>query len=425
VQSAAERVISAVRDGTRNAMRFVGSQPTAWKVTAGRGALGFLAHYMLDPYLVVYVVGLGLTATQFGAIRLAAGIAAAFLAPFVGGLPDRWGLKRIYLVGLGLMVLGYLFFGLSGTITFAIVAFLVSYLGERVTGLSCGIACANSLSAESRATAMCLCETVSGGAIGMLAPLLGGAIVTASGGVGTQGIRPLFLVAAFVMLCAWGLVWWKLPNLGRGEATRATVRSMFSDLVAFLTNERYLKGWLAISCLMGLVFGILLPFTKLYAHEIRGAGSLVLGGMTTGFALSSLILGYPVGRHADRWGRKRVILWLTPLLWVSCLLFIFARGPVVLVFAATLQGFVTIRGVVISAMHREIVARDRMGKWLGLVGLCFSLSAALGSYAGGLIWDHLGPVYVFVVPVLVEVVLFVPLLVKLPETLHLRINRDA
>jgi len=59
------------------------------------------------------------------------------------------------------------------------------------------------------------------------------------------------------------------------------------------------------------------------------------------------------------------------------------------------------------------------------VGLCFSLSAALGSYAGGLIWDHLGPVYVFVVPVLVEVVLFVPLLVKLPETLHLRINRDA
>ena len=52
---------------------------------------------------------------------------------------------------------------------------------------------------------------------------------------------------------------------------------------------------------------MVLPFTQVFAHEMKGAEQYVLGVMVTGSALTPLVLGIPLGRLADRVGRKKVL----------------------------------------------------------------------------------------------------------------------
>jgi hypothetical protein len=43
--------------------------------------------------------------------------------------------------------------------------------------------------------------------------------------------------------------------------------------------------------------------------------------------------------------------------------------------------------------------------------------------AAGMIWDQLGPHYVFLAFILIDLLLRAPLLMSMPETLKLRLNR--
>ena len=49
------------------------------------------------------------------------------------------------------------------------------------------------------------------------------------------------------------------------------------------------------------------PFATVFAHEFKGADEIVLGAMVTGAALTSVLFGIPLGRLADKVGRKRVL----------------------------------------------------------------------------------------------------------------------
>jgi hypothetical protein len=53
-----------------------------------------------------------------------------------------------------------------------------------------------------------------------------------------------------------------------------------------------------------------------------------------------------------------------------------------------------------------------------LIGLCLGLASIPGSIVGGLIWERLGPMWVFLIPILVEFFIRMPLLHTVPETLH-------
>jgi hypothetical protein len=65
----------------------------------------------------------------------------------------------------------------------------------------------------------------------------------------------------------------------------------------------------------------------------------------------------------------------------------------------------------------ELVPVERMGKWSGVLGLFRGLVTIPAPLIGGLIWRKLGPMYVFIIPLAVDLLLRIPLLVTIPETL--------
>ena len=146
----------------------------------------------------------------------------------------------------------------------------------------------------------------------------------------------------------------------------------------------------------------------------------VLATMVTAQAVTSTLMGYPVGVLADRFGRKRVLIATTILFWLSMLLLIVAPSPAVLILAGVLQGFYYISQPLTGAIQRELVSQDVMGTWIGLNKFTNAILSAVMASVGGLIYDNIGPQYVFLAFIAIDALIRMPLLVSLPETLHLQ-----
>jgi MFS family permease len=145
--------------------------------------------------------------------------------------------------------------------------------------------------------------------------------------------------------------------------------------------------------------------------------------MITGSALASIIFAIPLGRLADKIGRKKVLYITMPLFWISNLMLVWSPKPAFLLTAGVLQGFYFIGTPISGAMERELVPPEQMGRWLGITRFSRMFLNAFLAIIGGMIWDKVGPEYVFLAFIVIDLFLRVPLLISMPETLRLQFNR--
>ena len=139
--------------------------------------------------------------------------------------------------------------------------------------------------------------------------------------------------------------------------------------------------------------------------------------MATATVVATLVVGIPLGRLADRIGRKRVIYLLTPLWYASNLLLAFSPGPITLVLSAVLLVAYNIGSGATSAMTLEVVPLEEQGRWAGLLGLFVGLVTIPAPIIGGLVWREVGPMYVFLIPIAFDLLFRIPLLTTVSETL--------
>ena len=397
---------------------FLKRQARDWKITAVRTSVFRFFYQMLLPYMSIYTLALGATGTQLGIINSVGMAAAGLLGPFTGWIIDRIGTKRIYLVGITLLFISWSIYGMAQSWQIIIIAMLVYWLGFRTSAHSCSVICGNSLAAGDRVTAMSCCEALAAGLLGMAGPVLGALLVNTFGGVNINGIRPLFFIASVGMIGTFLLVLTQLSNRRWGNLGE-TKPDFLKDLSQVFRQGRNLKRFLVISVITYLPIGMVIPFTQPFANEVKGADEFILGAMVTGFALIPLVLGIPLGRLADKLGRKKVLYWIAPLIWASNLMLIWAPNSMFLIASGVLQGFIYINLVIVGAMEFELVPPEHMGRWMGITGffrMCFSAFAAL---IAGVIWDNIGPQYVFLGVVGIDLLIRIPLLIGMPETLDL------
>ena len=397
---------------------FLRRQQRDWVVTVVRTSLDRLAYQMVFPYLSIYIIALGATATQLGLVNSLGMLVAGLAGPFTGWLIDRHGPRSFYLAGIALLAVAYLTYALAQSWGITILAMMAYWLGYSISGHSCATICGNCLANQDRATGMTFCETVAAGLLGIVGPILGTLIVVSSGTVDAAAIRPLFVLAFAITVGSFLFILTQLS--GQRWGARGTGRAVFRDLGEVLREGRYLKRWLVIAAIGQLPVGMVFAFSSVYAHEVKGADAVVLGGMAIAAAVGSIALAVPLGRIADRVGRKRVLYATIPLFSLSCLVLIWAPGPVALLAAGALQSFYYIGGPVAAAMERELVPASRMGRWIGIARVVKMLVSASLVLVAGLIWDRVGPQYVFLAFVAIDLGVRLPLLVTMPETLGIR-----
>ena len=403
-----------------NGLSFLKRQDRDWKVTVLRTSLDKFAYQTVFPYLSLYIVALGATGTELGLVNSIGMIVAGILGPYTGWLIDRMGPKRIYLIGIGIMGLSYLTYGLAPSWQVTIVAMLAYWIGSSTSTNSCATICGNCLVNRDRATGMMICETVTAGLLGMAGPMLATWFIAQSGGVSAGTIRPLFFFGLLVTIGTFLLVLKQLSERkyvrpGGGERPH-----LLRDIAAVFKGGRHLKKWLVISAVGQLPMGMVFPFVQVYAYKIKGADELILGGMVAASALSSIVFSVPLGRMADRIGRKKVLYATLPLFCLSNIVLIWASSPAFLLLAGFLQGFCFIGAPVSASIEREMVPPEQMGRWIGMNRFVKLVLSGLLALTAGVIWDRIGPQYLFILFVVIDLAVRLPLLISIPETLHKR-----
>jgi MFS family permease len=170
-------------------LAFMRRQQRDWVVTVVRTSLDRLAYQMVFPYLSIYIIALGATATQLGLVNSIGMVVAGLAGPFTGWLIDRHGPRTFYLAGIALLAVAYLTYALAQSWGITILAMMAYWMGMSISMHSCATICGNCLANPDRATGMTICETVAAGLLGIVGPIIGTVIVVSSGEVDADAIR--------------------------------------------------------------------------------------------------------------------------------------------------------------------------------------------------------------------------------------------
>jgi MFS family permease len=160
------------------------------------------------------------------------------------------------------------------------------------------------------------------------------------------------------------------------------------------------------------------PFILLYAHEVHGASVFTLGLMGSAETATGLLTGIPLGRLADKLGRKKVLYILSPAIYLSFGLLVFVRSSLVLAVSAGFWGLAQLSLVTIEALGNELVPLLQIGRWKGVLALFRGLVNIPAPLISGLLRDNLGPGFIFLLPIVLDLGLRLPLLSTMPETLN-------
>jgi MFS family permease len=104
---------------------------------------------------------------------------------------------------------------------------------------------------------------------------------------------------------------------------------------------------------------------------------------------------------------------------------IWATSTAFLIIAGILQGFYFLGAPISAAIERELVPPEQMGRWVGINRLFKMVLSALLALSAGIIWDKIGPQYIFILFVGIDLLIRLPLLIGIPETLHSHFKSNA
>ena len=398
-------------------------QNNDWKVTVIRTSLDRFGYKMILAYLSLYVVTLGATKSQLGIITSIGLLVMGCLAPFIGGWIDRNGAKRIYMLGVAILIIAYLTYAFAPTWKVYALAMVLYYIGNGLAMQSCAIICGKCLRNCDRAKGMMICESLAAGLLGMLGPLVGAWLFTRISGVTDTSLavandfRPLFIGSAIISVCSFVLVVTRLSNAKMGSATAS--RFALKDSYRIVKTNKNARKWLFIAAVGYLPNAMVVPYVSVYAAEFKMAAPALLALMVTCQALTSTITGYPVGILADRFGRKKVLFVLVPLIWLALIILMLAPAhkPFFLIIVGLLLGCLDLCGPLFAAVQRELVDPRVMGVWLGTTQFTNAIVSAVMAIVAGFVYDHVSPIMTFVIFLACDVLIRIPLFASIPETL--------
>jgi len=230
---------------------FIGRLKHNYRVGAARLSANKFLIGLTSQYSAIYTVGLGADAVQLGSLSSVGGAISAVISTPVGWLMDRQGIKRFFLLSVVLTAGGSLLYALAHDWRFLVAAAILASIATSLSNTGCRVICADSVHSRDRVTAQNVCSTLAAIA-GMISPLVGAYLVTVSGGMTVEGIRPLY----YLQFAGYGLIFLlvvvQLREPQRRQLTDAARFGFIADFHHLFEGRGDLRRWIAISALTSL-----------------------------------------------------------------------------------------------------------------------------------------------------------------------------
>jgi MFS family permease len=346
--------------------------------------LGFGA---IVPVLALYARSFGVTQSAIGVAVAVYGLARFLVAVPVGRLTDAVGRRAALVLGGLVTAGGNALCAVAPTFAVFVAARFVAGVGAALVLVAGQIVLADITTPARRGRVMAIYQGVFVFAVGV-GPLPGGMLAE------RFGLAAPFAVYAVAGTLAAGVAWWSIPETrGTGvSATDATAPPPFAAQVRLLTGH---VGFVLVSLVSftnavartGALFNVI----PVLARDRLGLGADRIG---VGLALANLVglvLAYPAGVLADRWGRKVVIVPSTVAAGVALLLFVAAPSyPWFLVACVTWSVAVGASGAAPAAYAADIAPSGTNAAAMSTFRMLADLGYVVGPVVLGVVTDALG-----------------------------------
>ena len=286
------------------------------------------------PVLPLYAQSFSVSQAAIGATVAIYGLARVLIGVPTGALADRLGRRGTLAIGGAVSALGNLWCAAAGNYAELVAARLVAGAGAGIVLTAGLVVLADITTTANRGRAMSIYQGVFLFAVGV-GPFPGGYLAV------QFGHEAPFLVYGVAGLLAALLAWFRVPET-RPEAAPTGSSVARPPLAAQLRTLASHRGFLLVC---GIGFGNALARTgALFSVvPILAEQRLALSATAIGFGLAlgsvlGLVVTYPGGVLADRYGRKAVIVPATVCTGLAMLCFAFAPNYAVFLLACAIWG---------------------------------------------------------------------------------------
>jgi len=334
-----------------------------------------------------YVIGLGASVASVGLFTSSFMLSMAVMSPQFGSLSDRYGRKRIMMVGItGDIIFGVLT-GIVPSWRWLLLVRLINGAVSSAAMLSSEALLIDSTPIQNRGE-------VSGFIMAMamigrnLGPLVGGTIQWASITLGFSLLDsyriPYFVDSALAILA---LV--MVALLINEPKTTTRRREKYENNIIKTPLPSSLKLMLGSAFINGIGVGFIIPIMVLFYNDKFGIEPVSIGALLSISGFVGLFASYIAGRFSDRIGRKPLI----------------ALGNFtsrIFGFILPLTGNITQAGISMSirslgfnismpafrALRADIIPPEVRGKYFGLFGTAFTSGSVIGPIVGTWIYSQ-------------------------------------
>ncbi|MDQ1279382.1 MAG: hypothetical protein QG670_644 [Thermoproteota archaeon] len=399
------------------------------KVAISGGGVYNFGQWFVAQYSSLYAQSLGASGSDIGLLKsIASGVKLISSIP-LGLATERYTIKRVMLLGFVCDIISTIIFISSGNWWTLVPAFILS--GSTFIQIMplMDIINITVIEPKKRSTIISL-SRVFLGALNAFAPLSAAYIVSSFGGINTQGMRPLYYIQLLLYVFVFFYV---IKFLGTVSQKRTEETNGLSSQNGALRNyqeffkDKHLRRWIIVRIVQTFSGSFSAAFIPLWFINVKHASPEIFGVFSTLSMIVSLSLNIPVGRLADKLGRKKTYYLLVPFTWIGGILIVISPNPQWLIISGIIggggqalgSGIGGVSNVPFVTMWWEQIPAEMRGRGWGIEGLITSGSAIPASLIAGVLWDQgfQSQVAVLVIPIILTALVVVPLLSTIPDTL--------
>ena len=182
-----------------------------------------------------------------------------------------------------------------------------------------------------------------------------------------------------------------------------------------------IKSVLPLSSIIALRFlglFLVLPVISIYAMNLEGATTTLIGVVVGGYALTQMIFQVPFGIISDKLGRKGTIIMGLILFAIGSLICAISSDIYTLMLGRFLQGAGAI-GAVVTAMISDLVKEEQRPKAMAMMGMFIGISFAVSMIAGPTIGSAFGVESLFIITMVLALASIFVLLKMVPNPPHI------
>lgn len=365
--------------------------PLKFWVLVGANFIDRAGGTMIYPFFALYVTRKFSVGMTEAGLLFAVFSISGFVGSMVGGaLTDKFGRRGIVLFGLIFSALSSVVMGFVTELSvFYVLAFVVGLLGE-VASPARQAMVADMLPEEQVAEGFGVMR-VAGNLAWIVGPTIGGLVAA-------ESYLLLFVLDAITSLITAVIVYRLVPETRPEPSDEQQSQSLLETLAGYrhVAADKMYVAFLVTSMLMLIVYQQMYNTLSVYLRDVHGVSAQGYGFMLSLDAATVVLLQFWVTRRIKAFPPMLMMLAGTLFYLVGFTMYGFVSAYGLFIVAILL---ITAGEMIIMPVSQALVARlapeEMRGRYMAFFGLAWTIPAAVGPWAAGLILDNYDPNWVW------------------------------